>query len=314
MDNTKRAPRRPRGKRPVTPPDARIWGKVDKRGPVPVGRPELGNCWQWRGGATTGGYGRIRVDGSAGTMVYAHRVTWELANGSVPAGLLPLHHCGNRRCVNPAHLFLGTRADIAPAKITMVRACASCQRDLGHRGKRARFCSMRCARNSGAWRNVSIPLTDRFWSKVNKWGPTPSHAPGLGACWVWTAGAHEFGYGKIGRPGGGSEYAHRLSWVMHNGEIRGGLEVLHQCDNPRCVRPAHLFLGTKQDNLRDMRSKGRGGSGESHGHTRLTLEQVRDLRSLYDSGVGPSELGRKFGCTAGTACNIGKRKSWKYVT
>jgi hypothetical protein len=84
---------------------------------------------------------------------------------------------------------------------------------------------------------------DSFWNKVNK----------TSGCWIWTA-ANKDGYGRYSNSG----YAHRISWEMHFGKIPAGMFVCHKCDNPPCVNPDHLFLGTNQDNVNDMRAKGRG--------------------------------------------------------
>lgn len=89
---------------------------------------------------------------------------------------------------------------------------------------------------------------DRFWEKVDR----------SGDCWTWIPTARSgFGYGKfaINRT---MINAHRASWILNFGEIPDGRFVLHKCDNPPCVRPDHLFLGTHTDNMRDMLSKGRG--------------------------------------------------------
>lgn len=94
---------------------------------------------------------------------------------------------------------------------------------------------------------------ERFEAKVNRSGP--------GGCWLWTGAPVARGYGRIGfgktGKGGTVMYAHRFSWELHNGPILDGLNVLHHCDNPPCVNPSHLFLGTQGDNVTDMVQKGR---------------------------------------------------------
>jgi hypothetical protein len=109
----------------------------------------------------------------------------------------------------------------------------------------------------------------RFWSKVNKDGPVPPHRPELGPCWVWTGATFDGGYGclRVKNAGVG---AHRLSWEMANGRAPTAW-VLHHCDNPCCVRPEHLYEGTRADNTRDMIERGRvpRAPGERNGaHTR----------------------------------------------
>lgn len=107
----------------------------------------------------------------------------------------------------------------------------------------------------------------RFWSKVDKNGPLPDqsnpHYKGLGPCWVWTAGKRAR-YGKFS-VGGRELPSHRFSYILahgpipHDGSYHGGC-VCHRCDNPSCVNPTHLFLGSSGDNARDREQKGRGGS------------------------------------------------------
>lgn len=77
-------------------------------------------------------------------------------------------------------------------------------------------------------------------------------------CWHFKGASDSRGYGKVGLSGK-VVGAHRASWILHNGEIVGDLLVCHKCDNPRCVNPEHLFLGTHQDNMQDMINKGRAG-------------------------------------------------------
>lgn len=121
-------------------------------------------------------------------------------------------------------------------------------------------------------RIVSIPLCERFWDKVML-GP---------GCWEWLGGKYPNGYGMIVGEGR-TLLAHRVSWNLHFGDTEG-LFVLHHCDNRSCVKPAHLFLGTQLDNIRDMDFKGRRinstNIGSLNGASRLTEEQVREIRNL----------------------------------
>ena len=119
-------------------------------------------------------------------------------------------------------------------------------------------------------------VLDRFWKYVNK--DLFVH-PTCGPCWIWTASTVS-GYGQL-RIDGKIELAHRLSWKIHLGPIPNGLWVLHKCDNHLCVNPDHLFLGTIRDNTADACRKGRNARGESHGHARLTEQDVLDIRSRY---------------------------------
>lgn len=96
---------------------------------------------------------------------------------------------------------------------------------------------------------------ERFWAKVNKDGPTVRAE--LGPCWAWTADRNHKGYGRLQLGGNVVELAHRYSWALHVGPIPEGMLVCHHCDNPVCVRPEHLFVGTAKDNTADMIAKGR---------------------------------------------------------
>lgn len=99
------------------------------------------------------------------------------------------------------------------------------------------------------------PIADRFWSKVDTDGD----------CWEWQAAKNPKGYGffGLGRRGDGHALAHRVAYELTTGSIPDGLCVLHKCDNPGCVRPDHLWLGTRADNNRDMIGKGRHWSQKS---------------------------------------------------
>ena len=144
--------------------------------------------------------------------------------------------------------------------VRLVSSCAHCGLPMAVRPWIARrggdkFCSQSCYFQDLATRS---PLVERFWAKVDRSGPGPEHRPELGPCWQWTASRTRAGYGKFSIRRGCFEESHRVSWRLHSGPIPDGLWVLHHCDNPPCVRPSHLFLGTNADNVADMLAKGRG--------------------------------------------------------
>ena len=142
------------------------------------------------------------------------------------------------------------------------------------------------------------PEIERFWAKVDQDGPVPKHRPELGQCWVWTANTIPKGYGLFGR----KRYAHRYSWTLHYGTIPGKLWVLHKCDNPPCVRPDHLFLGTARDNYEDMRAKGRRP-------LLLNDEAMAAIEVFLDEGKSVAEMARTFdvGWTTAKRAVIGCR-------
>ena len=148
-------------------------------------------------------------------------------------------------------------------------------------------------------------LEARFWANVQK---------GDG-CWEWTAGKFSAGYGAL-RVGDKQKYAHRISWELANGPIPAGLLVCHHCDNPGCVNPAHLFLGTKADNTRDMVEKGRQKvlRGEEHPSHKLTDGQVVSIRAAYDAGEGThKELAARYKVSPAVIGRILIGKAWKHV-
>jgi hypothetical protein len=112
-----------------------------------------------------------------------------------------------------------------------------------------------------------------------------------GGCWIWRGAINNKGYGYLtaGKRGAGRVLAHRVSWELNNGMITGGEIVLHTCDNPPCVNPDHLRLGTQLDNLRDMAAKGRAGG------QKLTRSQIEEIRTADPVAGYQSRLAEKFG-------------------
>lgn len=127
-------------------------------------------------------------------------------------------------------------------------------------------------------------------------------------CWLWIGGHYRNGYGTFTMPHRTSCKAHRASWVLHNGSIPEDLQVLHKCDVRACVNPNHLFLGTNADNRIDCVKKGR-----MNHPARLTVEQVKEIRSMRASGVTTQILSDKFQISAGYVRAIVLRRNWAHV-
>lgn len=155
-------------------------------------------------------------------------------------------------------------------------------------------------------------IEERFWPKVDKSGPIHPHNSDLGRCWLWTGCKIRFGHGQIGRGGryGRMMLAHRASWQIHFGEFAPELCVCHSCDNPPCVNPAHLFLGTKHQNSLDMAAKGRSG------RAKITAEQVLEIRRLRaETSKTAAEIGEMFGISSHTVYSATQPSGrlWKWL-
>lgn len=153
----------------------------------------------------------------------------------------------------------------------------------------------------------------RFWNKVNKNGSIPTHMPHLGQCWEWTGGLP-----RNGRPqwifNGRIQAVSRVSWQIINAPITDGLLVLHKCDNPKCVNPLHLFLGTHQDNMDDMKAKGRQLKGHNSHNAIITKEDVLEIRRLHkEMEYTRKQLSQQFKITVSSVRDILLRRTWKHI-
>lgn len=168
------------------------------------------------------------------------------------------------------------------------------------KGQHSRFCK--------GHRLTSTPA-QLFWKNVNPGDPSE--------CWEWQGHINDSGYGDMRCGSGPLLRAHRVSYEIHKGHIPANLLVCHSCDNPRCVNPNHLWLGTDADNMKDMDQKGRRVNapqyGEKHGMSRLTPDAIRDIRSLAKSGVSYEEIGGRFNISDVHAGRIAKRESWSHI-
>lgn len=192
--------------------------------------------------------------------------------------------------------------------------CEQCRVTFRHRAsEQRRFCSRRCASNHAVGRE-RVSANVRVWQFINQ----------TATCWLWTGAKSPGGYGafnvkrRVVR-------AHRFIWELLCGPIPDGLEVCHNCpgrDNPSCVRPEHMFLGTHAENLTDMVRKGQSRfvlrdyarSGESHRSARLTENQVRTIRQRYAaSGITQYDLAREYGVSQFAISSIIRGRTWRHI-
>lgn len=180
------------------------------------------------------------------------------------------------------------------------RSCDHCgQPFLTLASKPGQHCSLRCAR--------SKQTADRFWPKVAK---------GDG-CWEWRGSRDRGGYGIIGASRHQrATRAHRVSWELHHGRsVPDGLYVLHHCDNPPCVRPDHLYVGTLGDNAKDCVERNRLGDrrGRANSNAKLTEADVRAVIAMLQAGATQQAVASRFGISQPQVSSIARRKNWAHL-
>lgn len=203
----------------------------------------------------------------------------------------------------------------------IIRYCEHCGALRRNYGTKLRYCSNAC---SAAARQREP--AERFWALVNQ----------TDSCWLWIGAKSPKGYGRFCVRHGYTTEAHRFAWELAHGPIPDSLCVLHNCpngDDPSCVRPDHMWLGTIAQNNRDMADKGRASRiakavgdkngahthpdlvprGEQHGKAKLTETMVKLIRAEYAAGVSSNELARRLNVTRGAIGHVVKRTNWKHV-
>ena len=154
-------------------------------------------------------------------------------------------------------------------------------------------------------------LTD-FWNLVDK-------TTNPNGCWEWQGPRQSSKQGSLWHgifslsAVASTKLTHRLSWIIHFGQIPKNQCVLHKCDNPACVNPSHLFLGTQIDNVNDMMQKGRHADqkGIKSVHAKLTENDVKWIRA--NSNLNSKDLGAKFGVSGASINDVKKYRSWTHI-
>ena len=183
-----------------------------------------------------------------------------------------------------------------------------CEKEVMARGVcSTHYMQLRRAKLIPVGTRVRGTVEERFWKHVDK----------SGDCWTWTGSLKSEGYGRLGAGGKSGRYlcAHRVSYEIHHGEIPEGMVVMHSCDNPACVNPNHLSVGTYSENTQQACDKGRMKSlflsGEAHSGAVLTDDLVRKIRS---SSLKNSQLAREIGCSQNIISSVRLGKTWQHVT
>lgn len=162
------------------------------------------------------------------------------------------------------------------------------------------FCSYKCKGIAQSTR-MKKDLAERFWAKVQK----------TDGCWLWIGALLKTGYGSI-RVNHKAERAHRVAYELVNGPIPSGMLVLHSCDNPQCVNPSHLRVGTKKENMQDAIERKLAPTGEKSPKSKLTTLDVVAIRAAIDAGVTGRYLAKRFSVSESTISVIKNRKAWMH--
>jgi len=185
------------------------------------------------------------------------------------------------------------------------RECETCGRSFPQpKSRGGRFCSRGCTTEANRKGMIPKPDVARFEALFI---PEPNSG-----CWLWEGTFRANGYGQFKRTGHRLETASRSAWYIYRGDVPQKIDVCHKCDNPACVNPDHLFLGSRKDNMQDMIAKGRQRITILHGETnpsaKLNAKQVDEIRS--SGGVPLGKLAALYGVSKSAIWSIRSGKSW----
>ena len=195
-----------------------------------------------------------------------------------------------------------------------VKTCEACGEPYARKAnvcnsqwQRSRACSRGCALAIGRRDRVWPDIAARMAAKTDK---TPGHGP-QGECWLWTGSTIKAGYGSI-KCDGKIRKAHRVALMLAGVTVPATSFVLHACDNPSCVNPAHLKLGSHADNMADMVAKGRGDAPRGECHHEAVLDED-GVRSIRRDPRPNREIATEFGVTPAAIWLIKNRRNWRHV-
>lgn len=271
--------------RPFLPLAKRFWSKIK------AGNPD--ECWPWLEGTTiAGNYGEFTF---MGRTVLSHRFAYELEVGPLRPRQELYHICDSTLCCNPAHLT---------TEIMVQKQCAMCGAYYQKEKRRAnmsKFCSRSCL---ATFYNLGkAPIT------VSEFLDEMKESEG---CWEWPCARDRDGYGKAyDFRMKKQRRAHVIALELVSGcPVASGMFVCHTCDNPPCVNPSHLFVGTLQDNVNDMVKKRRNAHGERSPLHKLTEAQILEIRS---SAIDPGILAERFGISRVHIKRVRNGHHWKHL-
>jgi hypothetical protein len=211
--------------------------------------------------------------------------------------------CGKGYKTKPSHAerrrfcSLQCRA-ISSRAVRPIKSCLFCGEGFASR-RNGLYCSHPCALHGI---DRSLPVEPRFWKWVAKGSP--------GECWLWTGARQHYGVIKVG---GKFEGAHRVSYALHFGDIGPSQYVCHRCDNPFCVNPSHLFLGTAKQNSQDAASKNRLPFGARNHKSKLSDIKVKLGRLLRENGWPYYKIAFRFNVSPGTMRKAILGQNWSRV-
>jgi hypothetical protein len=303
------------------------------------------DCWLWIRGRDF----YITLDGKVNRMS-PHRVSYEIAYGTIPKNMTVQRTCGNPACVKPEHLILKSISEVAKSchepNLDYLKKFwervekqeNGCWNWTGHfHGNSPQYSHYASGIIFNAKRlslelsgRSSVGVKDIYQSCNNKKCINPDHllvgdaarfwnkVIKTDGCWIWTGQRSQSSlrYGKFNYCVLHKQKtisAHRFSYLITYGSISEAECVRHTCDNPICVRPDHLIIGTQADNINDKVIRNRQAKGESHGSAKLNSDKIREIRTLFSMGKKVSEIADLYQMGKTTVSDIIKGRTWKHV-